>query len=82
MDVQQQKPKSATDRQPDRESIRLDQFLKVQQLVPSGGAAKWAIQGGNVKVNGQIEVRRGRQLFHGDRVEFETRVLPVVFETD
>ncbi len=64
------------------EFIRLDQFLKVQQLVHSGGAAKWIIQDGQVRVNGQIEERRGRKLYHGDEVEFDARVIPVVFEAD
>ena len=55
----------------DRPTIRLGQFLKWRGLVPSGGQAKIAIQDGVVRVNGVVELRRGRRLVTGDRVEFE-----------
>lgn len=48
--------------------IRLDQFLKLANLVDSGGEAKILIQDGEVQVNGEVEVRRGRKLQAGDRV--------------
>ena len=51
------------------EPIRLDQFLKFQGLVGTGGEAKQRIQGGEVRVNGFQETRRGRKLKPGDRVE-------------
>ena len=50
------------------EPIKLDQFLKMKGIVESGGQAKMLIQAGEVKVNGQIETRRGRKLIKGDRV--------------
>ncbi len=50
------------------EPIKLDQFLKMKGIVESGGQAKVLIQAGEVKVNGQIETRRGRKLIKGDRV--------------
>jgi ribosome-associated protein len=50
--------------------FRLDDFLKYSGLVATGGEAKLLIQGGEVKVNGQIETRRRRQLRAGDVVEF------------
>ncbi|HEY9758454.1 MAG TPA: RNA-binding S4 domain-containing protein [Oculatellaceae cyanobacterium] len=50
------------------DSIQLDQFLKLQNVVSSGGEAKHLIQGGGVKVNGEIETRRGRKLKEGDTV--------------
>lgn len=50
--------------------IRLGQFMKWQNLVQSGGEAKIRIQGGEVMVNGCIEIRRGRQLTSGDIVTF------------
>ncbi len=40
--------------------IDLDQFLKAQRLVQSGGQAKHCIQGGEVQVNGEVETRRRR----------------------
>ena len=49
--------------------MRLDQALKWQGLVATGGEAKLRIQGGEVQVNGSVETRRGRQLQAGDVVE-------------
>ena len=51
------------------ESIRLGQFLKLANLVESGAEAKPLIASGLVRVNGEVEVRRGRQLREGDVVE-------------
>jgi ribosome-associated protein len=48
--------------------IKLDQFLKWSGVVQTGGEAKLLIQDGQVKVNGKVEVRRGRKLVPGDRV--------------
>lgn len=48
--------------------IKLEQFLKLVGLVGTGGQAKLLIQAGEVKVNGEIETRRGRKLVNGDRV--------------
>ncbi|HHY19958.1 MAG TPA: S4 domain-containing protein YaaA [Firmicutes bacterium] len=53
------------------EIIKLEQFLKWAGLVQTGGEAKILIQEGEVKVNGAIELRRGRQLKEGDLVEME-----------
>ena len=50
--------------------MKLDQFLKWNNLVSSGGEAKHFINAGEVKVNGRIEKRRGRKLTHGDKVMF------------
>jgi len=49
--------------------MKLDQFLKWQGWVGTGGEAKLLIKDGQVKVNGSLETRRGRQLNAGDRVE-------------
>jgi ribosome-associated protein len=53
----------------DTEYIKLDSFLKAVNIVASGGEAKIIISEGLVKVNGDIETRRGRKLYPGDRVE-------------
>ena len=53
------------------EAIRLDQFLKWQGLVFTGGEAKQRIQGGEVRVNGFQETQRGRKLKPGDMVELD-----------
>jgi len=50
--------------------MKLDQFLKWQILVSSGGEDKIFIKSGSVKVNGAIETRRGRKLNMGDKVIF------------
>jgi ribosome-associated protein len=51
-------------------TMKLDQFLKWRNLVSSGGEAKIFIKSGSVKVNGEIETRRGRKLNRGDKVMF------------
>ncbi|QEM69466.1 RNA-binding S4 domain-containing protein [Geobacter sp. FeAm09] len=51
------------------EHIKLDSFLKAVNAVGSGGEAKLIIGEGLVRVNGAVEVRRGRKLRPGDRVE-------------
>ena len=53
-----------------KKTMKLDQFLKWQNLVSSGGEAKIFIKSGSVKVNGHIETRRGRKLNKGDKVMF------------
>ena len=51
------------------EPIRLGQFLKLANLVETGAEAKPVIADGAVLVNGEVELRRGRQLREGDVVE-------------
>ncbi|ANA39386.1 MULTISPECIES: RNA-binding S4 domain-containing protein [Geobacter] len=53
----------------DTDHIKLDSFLKAANLVASGGEAKILIAEGAVRVNGETELRRGRKLRPGDRVE-------------
>ncbi|USB35173.1 S4 domain-containing protein YaaA [Paenibacillus sp. YPG26] len=53
------------------EYIKLDQFLKLADCVPTGGMAKALLQDGAVKVNQELEERRGRKLYPGDVVEVE-----------
>ncbi|MBD1870405.1 RNA-binding S4 domain-containing protein [Oculatella sp. FACHB-28] len=48
--------------------IKLDQFLKLVGVAQTGGEAKLLIQGGEVRVNGAVETRRGRKLVEGDRI--------------
>ena len=51
------------------DTIRLGQLLKLAGLAESGGHARELIQDGEVQVNGQVELRRGRQLRREDVVE-------------
>lgn len=53
------------------EFIKLGQALKAAGLVESGVEAKDVIQDGLVSVNGEIDTRRGRKLYHGDIVSFD-----------
>ncbi|MDP4180191.1 MAG: S4 domain-containing protein YaaA [Bacillota bacterium] len=55
------------------EFIKLDQFLKWVGLVDSGSFAKEVIANGEVKVNGEIEQRRGKKLRIGDIIEVEEK---------
>ena len=48
--------------------IRLGQFLKLADLIDTGGEGKVLIASGDVRVNGEVDVRRGRQLVPGDVV--------------
>ncbi len=51
------------------EFIKLNQFLKWAGLCETGGEADIIIAEGNVKVNGEEELRRGKKLRNGDVVE-------------
>ena len=53
------------------EYIKLGQALKAAGLVESGVDAKFAVQDGLVKVNGQVETQRGKKLVEGDIVEYD-----------
>ncbi|MNJ61054.1 hypothetical protein D3C77_568230 [compost metagenome] len=53
------------------EYIKLDQFLKLADCVPTGGMAKALLQESAVKVNGELEERRGRKLYPGDKVDVD-----------
>jgi ribosome-associated protein len=57
--------------------IRLDDFLKHEGIVGTGGEAKVRIQSGEVRVNGDVEVRRRKQLTVGDVVEVLGHTLTV-----
>ena len=48
--------------------MKLDQFLKWEGVVSTGGEAKQLIATGQVSVNGEVELRRGRKLSPGDQV--------------
>jgi ribosome-associated protein len=51
--------------------INLTQILKLSGSVLSGGEAKVLIAEGRVRVNGQVELRKRRQMVAGDLVEIE-----------
>lgn len=51
--------------------IKLESFLKLANAVPSGGMAKNFIQNGEVTVNGEVCLMRGKKLVDGDKVCFD-----------
>lgn len=58
--------------------IRLGQALKKAGIAGSGSDAKTFIVNGEVSVNGEIEERRGRKLYPGDTVSFETETFQII----
>lgn len=59
------------------EFIRLQDLLKLGGAVDTGGQAKFVIQNGEVRVNGEICTMRGKKLRSGDSAEFEDIILTV-----
>jgi ribosome-associated protein len=51
--------------------INLTQVLKLAGLAETGGQAKALIAGGSVRVNGEVELRKRRQMAIGDTVQVE-----------
>lgn len=57
--------------------IKLGQALKAAGLVESGVDAKFVINEGLVKVNGSVEIQRGKKLYSGDIVEFDNNTIKI-----
>lgn len=57
--------------------IKLGQLLKLAGLVDSGSDAKTEIQEGLVKVNGEVQLQRGKKIYAGDIVEFDEKLIKV-----
>lgn len=62
------------------EYIRLDNLMKFAGMCNSGGRAKFLIQGGEVKLNGEVCTMRGKKIRHGDKVEYDGRTVEVAIE--
>lgn len=60
------------------EFIKLGQAIKAANLVEDGVEAKYVIQDGLVKVNGEVDTRRGRKLYDGDIVSFNGEEIKIV----
>jgi len=58
--------------------IKLGQALKAAGLVESGVEAKFAVQDGEVRVNGAVETQRGKKLVNGDIVSFHGQEIRIV----
>ena len=59
------------------EPIELYKILKFENIVNSGGEAKFVISEGRVMVNGKIETRKRKKIFSGDIVEFEAEKIRI-----
>jgi len=59
------------------EPIELYKILKIENLVEGGGEAKVRIANGEVMLNGLIETRKRKKVYHGDEVEFFGQTLKV-----
>ncbi len=59
------------------EFIKLGQAMKKAGLVDSGVDAKVIIQDGLVKVNGEVDTRRGKKLYKGDKFEYNGEIVEV-----
>ena len=64
----------------DEEYIRLDNLMKFAGMCNSGGRAKFLIQGGEVKLNGEVCTMRGKKIRPGDKVEYDGRTVEVALE--
>lgn len=60
------------------EFIKLGQALKKAGLVESGVDTKFFIQDGQVKLNGETELQRGKKLYNGDVVSFNGETIQIV----
>jgi ribosome-associated protein len=58
--------------------IKLDAFLKWAGIASLGSEAKFYIQEGDVKLNGNIETQRGKKLTKGDVIEFKGESYKIV----
>jgi len=55
----------------EKDFITLGQLLKAENIIASGGHAKWFLSENIVHVNDELENRRGRKLYNGDQVSIE-----------
>lgn len=60
------------------EFIKLGQALKLAGVVEDGVEAKYAVQDGLVKVNGEVDERRGRKVYEGDIISFDGKDIKVI----
>ena len=62
----------------DTEYITLGQFLKMTDIIASGGEAKYAVKELEIYVNDVKEDRRGRKLYPNDKIEVEGNMFFIV----
>lgn len=64
------------------EFIKLGQAMKLADLVSDGVEAKYVISDGLVKVNGEVDTRRGRKLYVGDTISYNGQDVQVEGERE
>lgn len=62
----------------DTDFIKLDAFLKLCGAVMTGGHAKAVVLDGEVFVNGEVCLMRGKKLHKGDNIKFDGTVFEVI----
>ena len=60
------------------EFIKLGQLLKLADMVQDGVEAKYVITDGLVKVNGEVDDRRGGKVYEGDIVSYDGKEIKVI----
>lgn len=60
------------------EFIKLDSFLKWVGIATLGSEAKIYIKSGDIKVNGEVELRRGKKLRKDDIVEYDNETYKII----
>lgn len=60
------------------EFVTLGQFLKLANLIQTGGEAKFYLKENKVIVDGEEDNRRGRKLYSGNIVEVENQIFEIV----
>ena len=58
--------------------IKLGQAIKAAGLAESGVEAKFAVQDGLVKVNGETQLQRGKKLYEGDTVTYQGETVQII----
>ncbi len=64
----------------DKEPVELYKILKFENLVASGGEAKFVISQGLVRVNDEKETRKRKKLFTGDVIEYNNERFRIVVQ--
>ncbi len=60
------------------EFVTLGKFLKLANLIQTGGEAKFYLKENKVVVDGEEDNRRGRKLYSGNIVEVENQTFEIV----
>jgi ribosome-associated protein len=60
------------------EPTELYKIMKFENMVQSGGEAKFVISESRVRVNGDIETRKRRKIVSGDIIEFDGNIIRIV----